>query len=286
MTMNIDHLRDFLCVVETLNLTQAADRRSTTQSNLSKRLRGLEDHLGRMLIDRASRPLSLTKAGEDFVPIARQILSDLDIFCGQSVPWSATEGGVPIVMPHSVTFSVFPRFKEWLSHQIAEVHFAPLLANHDTAARMIARSEIDLAIVARHPRVPIDDNWSVLRSADIAKDRLVVIEPPNTPEDKPLPLHVSHPLTYIGQVWQACRGNLPVSEEVQHGMAADIRARCLANGERGVLPESLIEADVAAGKTTIREDCIQMDYAISLFCASQATRIAKRIWSVAEARLD
>lgn len=287
--MNIDHLRDFLCVAETLNLTQAADRRNTTQSNLSKRLRGLEDYLGQALIDRGSRPLCLTKAGDDFVPVARQILSELNSFRGQSIPWSPSEGGVSIVMPHSVTFTVFPKFKEWLSHRIAGVHFAPLLANHDTAARMIARSEIDLAIVTRHPSVPLDENWSVLRYADIAQERLVIIEPPGTPANIPLPMHVSHPLTYVGQVWQACRRTFPkllVSEEIPHGMAADIKAHCLSKGERGVLPESLVEADVAAGRIAIRECGPEMSYAISLFCAPQATRTAKKVWSVAEACLD
>ncbi|RJE82033.1 helix-turn-helix domain-containing protein [Paracoccus onubensis] len=55
--MNIEQLRDFLCVAETLNLTMAADQRNTTQSNLSKPLSGLEEYLGRTLVDRRSRPL-------------------------------------------------------------------------------------------------------------------------------------------------------------------------------------------------------------------------------------
>lgn len=56
--MNIDYLRDFLCVADTLNLTLAAEQQNTTQSNLSKRLRSLEEYLGRILINRRTRPLS------------------------------------------------------------------------------------------------------------------------------------------------------------------------------------------------------------------------------------
>jgi len=104
--MNIEQLRDFLRVAESLNLTLAAEQRNTSQSNLSKRLRALEDYLGRILVDRSSRPIRLTPAGEDFVPKARQILSDIDGFKGTSAPWSPTEGGVSIVMPHSVCFGV------------------------------------------------------------------------------------------------------------------------------------------------------------------------------------
>lgn len=282
--MNIELLRDFLCVAETLNLTLAADQRNTTQSNLSKRLRGLEEYLGRTLIDRRSRPLSLTKAGEDFVQKARQILSDIDTFRGQSAPWSPSEGGVSIVMPHSATVVVFPQFKEWLSHRLRGIHFAPRIANQDMAARMLARSEVDLAIVTRHPKVEIDEDFAVFRSADIAKDRLVIVEPPGTDEHARLPLHVSHPLTYIGQIWQACRCALPITEEVSHGMAADIRAHCLANRGRGVLPETLVEADVAAGRLVARQEKIGSTYAISLFCAPRASRRAKQVWALSAER--
>lgn len=279
--MNIDHLRDFLCVAETLNLTLAADRRNTTQSNFSKRLRKLEDFLGRALIDRGSRPLCLTAAGEEFVPKARQILADIDSFRGQTVPWSQREGGLSIVMPHNATVAVFPQFKEWLSHRMADVHFAPLIANYDTAARLVAGSKVDLALVTRHPRVPLDENHSVFRYADIGRDRLVVAETPGASTHEELPLHLSHPLTYIGQIWQTCCCDLPVSRTVLHGMAADVRAHCLAGRGRGVLPESLVEADSAAGRLVIRETGAKLDYAISLYCAPQASRRAKQVWTLA-----
>lgn len=283
--MNIDHLRDFLCVAETLNLTLAADRRNTTQSNLSKRLRGLETFLGRALIDRRSRPLCLTKAGEDFLPKARQILSEIDAFRSHSTPWSPSEGGVSIAMPHSATVVVFPQFKEWLSHRMAGVHFASRITNHDMAARLLVRSEIDLAIVTRHPEVPQDEDFVVFRNVDIATDRLVIIEPPETPADAPLPLHVSHPLTYIGQIWQNCRFDLPTTVEVPHGMAADIRVRCLAGHGRGVVPESLVEADVAAGRLLARPSSVDLNYAISLFCSPRASSRAKQVWAIAAERL-
>lgn len=279
--MNIDHLRDFLCVAETLNLTLAADRRNTTQSNFSKRLRRLEDFLGRALIDRGSRPLCLTAAGEEFVPKARQILADIDSFRGREVPWSQREGGISIVMPHNATVAVFPQFKEWLSHRMTDVHFAPQIANYDTAARLIARSKVDLALVTRHPHVPIDENHSAFRHVDIGWDKLVIVETPDTPQNEPLPLHLSHPLTYIGQIWQSCRCDLPVSKTVLHGMAADIRAHCLAGRGRGVLPESIVEADTAAGRLVVRETSAKLDYAISLFCAPQASRRAKQVWALA-----
>lgn len=277
--MNIDHLRDFLCVADTLNLTLAAEQRNTTQSNLSKRLRSLEEYLGRILINRRVRPVSLTAAGLDFVPKARQILSEIELFKGASAPWSPSEGGIAIVMPHSATVAVFPMFKTWLSQRLPGIHFAPRIANHDMAAGMLARAEIDLAIVTRHPRVPIDEAFTVFQPADIAADRLVIAEPRGA-RDVEMPLHVSYPLTYIGQIWDTCRAELPATTEVPHGMAADIRAQCIAGAGRGVLPESLVEADVAAGRLTIRQTAADLSYSIALFCSPQASQRARRIWSL------
>ncbi|SFW99753.1 DNA-binding transcriptional regulator, LysR family [Paracoccus pantotrophus] len=277
--MNIDHLRDFLCVVETLNLTLAAERRNTTQSNLSKRLRSLEDYLGRPLIDRRIRPVSLTIAGEEFIPKARQILSDIDMFRGASAPWSRSEGGISVVMPHSATVSVFPQFRSLLHRRLPGIHFDPRIANHDMAARLLARSEVDLALATRHALVPMDDGFTVFRPADIATDQLVIVEPPGS-GDAEMPLHVSHPLTYIGQIWETCRFGLPVTMEVPHGMAADIRARCIAGEGRGVLPESLVEAEVAAGRLAVRPAATDLGYTLSLYCAPQACRRARQIWSL------
>jgi DNA-binding transcriptional LysR family regulator len=187
-------------------------------------------------------------------------------------------------MPHSASMVVFPQFKEWLSHRLPGIYFAPRIANHDMAARMLARSEIDLAIVTRHPSVAMDEDFAVFRFADIATDRLVIVEAPGRDEHEPLPLHISHPLTYIGQIWQACRCALPITQEVQHGMAADIRAHCLAGHGRGVLPETLIEADVAAGRLVARQEQVGPAYAISLFCAPRASRRAKQVWALSTDR--
>lgn len=148
------------------------------------------------------------------------------------------------------------------------------------AARMLARSEVDLALVTRHPRVPIDEVFTVFQPADIAADRLVIIEPPDA-RDAEMPLHASHPLTYIAQIWDTCRVVLPATVEVPHGMAADIKAQCISGTGRCVLPESLVEADVAAGRLAIRQTTADLGYSLSLFCSPQASRRAKRIWSLA-----
>lgn len=284
--MNIELLHDFLCVSQTMNLTVSANNRHTTQSNLSKRIRNLEIWLGRDLIDRRSRPLTLTKAGHDFIPVARNIISQLDEYRGAHVPWSIAEGAVSIAMPHSASISVFAGFKQRIVRKIPRASFAPKLANHDTVATMLSRSECDLALVAFHPATPQAEEFTVFKSVEIARDRLVIVAPPDSKCTDRLPLHVSHRRTYIGRVWQNSRVKVPFSEEVEHGMAADIRAYCLSGEGRGVVPETLVESDLACGTLVLWCREPKLSYSFRLYCAPKASVQAKLIWNVAANLID
>lgn len=279
--MNLEIIQDFLSIAETMSLTQSAEARGTTQSNLSKRIRQLETWLGRDLIDRRSRPLALTQAGRDFISIGRGIVADLDAFRGAHAPWSIAEGAASIAMPHSATISVFPEFKKSLLQRMPQAAFAPRLANHDKVGVMLARSECDLALATFHPKVPQAEEFGVFKSVEIARERLVVVSPPGVRDADELPLHVSHQLTYIGQIWQKCRLPLATSQEVEHGMAADIKAYCLSGEGRGVLPETLVEAEVASGRLNVIPVDADMSYSFSLYCAPKASVQAKRIWRAA-----
>ncbi len=283
--MNIEYLRDFLCIAETANLTTAAELRHTSQSNLSKRIRSLETWLGRELIDRSNRPLTLTADGENLVAKARDILAELEAFRRNETPWSVTGGAVRIAMPHSGTVQVFPQFKMKLLKLMPEAYFAPRIANHDMVATMLHRSECDLALVNRHPDVPQAEEFAVFRSVTIARDRLVLVSPSPEP-GADLPLYVSHRGTYLGQVWQSCKPDSVPGTEIEMGMAADIRAHCLAGSGRGVLPHSMVEGDLALGRLFDYSCAGNFDYDFQLYCAPQASSQARKIWTLAAAQLQ
>jgi DNA-binding transcriptional LysR family regulator len=225
--------------------------------------------------------MKLTSAGEQFLPTARMITEELHSFIQTKSPWHPTAGGVTIAMPHSASISVLPLFKSRLYQTHSKVFFSHIIANQDTVARMLPRSEVDLAIVTAHPRVPIADELLVFKSAEIAKDRLVVVEPCDTAMDEKLPLHVSHPETYIGKVWQVCRTDMPITDEIPHGMAADIRVQCLHGNARGVLPKTLVEADLAAGRLSLFSNLPDLDYCVQLMAAPRTSSKARQVWEAA-----
>lgn len=71
--MELRHLRYFVAVAQEGNLTRAAARLFITQPALSRQMKDLEKLLGVTLFFRTASGMSLTPAGREFLPQARQI---------------------------------------------------------------------------------------------------------------------------------------------------------------------------------------------------------------------
>lgn len=72
--MELRHLRYFVAVAEERNFTRAAERLFIAQPPLSRQIQQLEEELGVALIEKGSRPLRLTEAGQFFLAHARTLL--------------------------------------------------------------------------------------------------------------------------------------------------------------------------------------------------------------------
>lgn len=71
-------MRAFCCIVENRGFSAAAEQWETTSSTLSRHLQHLEAQLGVRLINRTTRHLSLTEAGERYHAACLDILQRLD----------------------------------------------------------------------------------------------------------------------------------------------------------------------------------------------------------------
>ena len=71
--MDSAELRVFEAVARTGGMKRAADALNTVQSNVTARIKALEDELGCALFDRHSRGVALTHAGERLLPYARRV---------------------------------------------------------------------------------------------------------------------------------------------------------------------------------------------------------------------
>jgi DNA-binding transcriptional LysR family regulator len=76
--MEVRQLSAFVAVAEEGAFTRAAERLGVVQPAVSQAVRRLEDELGIVLFERSSRRVTVTGAGEAFLPHARAVLARLD----------------------------------------------------------------------------------------------------------------------------------------------------------------------------------------------------------------
>ena len=89
--MNIEHLKLFIRVAASHNISQAGAELGLSPAVASAHINKLEEGLGVRLIHRTTRKVSLTEEGKDFLPYAENVLSSVDAACasvgvGNSLP--------------------------------------------------------------------------------------------------------------------------------------------------------------------------------------------------------
>jgi LysR family transcriptional regulator, transcription activator of glutamate synthase operon len=76
--MELSQLRYLVALAEELHFTRAAAREHIAQPALSQQIRRLEDEVGLALVERTTRRVSITAAGDVLVARARRVLAELE----------------------------------------------------------------------------------------------------------------------------------------------------------------------------------------------------------------
>jgi DNA-binding transcriptional LysR family regulator len=76
--VELRHLRYFVAVAETENVSRAALKLHVSQPALSRQIRDLEDEIGFCLLERTAKSVKLTNAGRAFLDDARTLLQHAD----------------------------------------------------------------------------------------------------------------------------------------------------------------------------------------------------------------
>ncbi|MDX8535156.1 LysR family transcriptional regulator [Mesorhizobium sp. VK25A] len=106
-------LRAFIAIADAGSFTQAAERLNMTQSTISQQLARLEDAVGQGLVDRDTRPIRPTAAGERLLGYARRILAlqhEAETALGDPAGTSPVRIGVPEDIVNSQMADVFGGF--------------------------------------------------------------------------------------------------------------------------------------------------------------------------------
>jgi DNA-binding transcriptional LysR family regulator len=109
--MDIQQIRNFLVLCDTLNFRKAAEQINIVQPALSRQMQLLENEMDAILFNRSTRAVTLTEAGLFFQKEAQRILQDLDKTIIRTAQVHKGEAGeVRITHSSSAMNTVVPSF--------------------------------------------------------------------------------------------------------------------------------------------------------------------------------
>lgn len=142
------HVRAFVAVAEELNFTRAAERLHLAQQALSTQIRQLEERVGTRLVDRSTRHVALTPAGEAFLEQVRPLL--ISVEQAVAAAHAADRGterltvGFLVGILHERVAQVLELFRARRPDVEVFVHFGDFL---DSSAGLRTEPEVDVALV-------------------------------------------------------------------------------------------------------------------------------------------
>jgi DNA-binding transcriptional LysR family regulator len=138
--VELRHLRAFAAVAAARSFSRAAERLFITQPALTRTIKQLESLLGTDLVDRATHPISLTPAGEEFLPYASRILNHLELGLAAVREHATVRLGFSWLLPDPWAQDTVTRFEEATGDSVS-------LIRCDDPLAAIGEGQIDVALV-------------------------------------------------------------------------------------------------------------------------------------------
>lgn len=145
--MNIDHLKEFVYLADSLNFRKTADHFYVSRSVISRHMAALEEALGTRLLQRDTRGVKLTDAGEVFHRDAITLLRDWDI-ARDRVKSLQGEGDklVRIGYLRNGARPFLVRFVNHMAQEHPEIHLSLLCMDYNELRRALDEHAVDVAL--------------------------------------------------------------------------------------------------------------------------------------------
>lgn len=152
--MKLRQLRYLVALVEERSFTRAAAREHIAQPALSQQIRRLEDEIGLALVERTTRRVSMTDAGELLVARARRVLSELEAAQAELEALTGVHTGlVRIGAMHTMGPVDLSLALAIFHHRHPGVELTVREQSSEELAEMLRFDELDLAFLSVTERV-------------------------------------------------------------------------------------------------------------------------------------
>lgn len=215
---NVEHLRSFLAVAQSLSFTRAAANLGMAQPTVSQHVRKLEAAAGRPLLVRDTRSATLTADGEAMADFARTIIAAneqaVDYFTG-----SRLRGRLRFGVTDDVALTQVPNVLRDFRKLYPGINLALTVAQGPALRRRVESGHLDIALVKSEPG---EGPGRLVR-----RDRLVWAAAAGT-EIKP-----GAPVPLI--VYQAPSLSRTLAVRALDAVGIGYRVTCIVHGVNGVL---------------------------------------------------
>ena len=143
--INLNQLRYFVSVAESGSFTKAAMNHYISQTAITQQIHALEENIGVKLLDRNSRPVSITPAGKIFLKEAREILARIDTAMQRTREASSgLEGELHLGYTKGYEHSDLPRHLRRFHHEYPNILLSCYRRDTDSLAAGLIKGDYDV----------------------------------------------------------------------------------------------------------------------------------------------
>lgn len=174
--MDVQQIKNFLVLCDTLNFRKAAEQINIVQPALSRQIQLLENEVGALLFNRSKRTVTLTDAGIFFQKESNRILHDLHKTINKTAQLHNGEAGeIKITHASSAMNTVVPSFLVKVKHKWPDLKTTAQETSNFQQLEMLLARKSDMG-VAPNIMLPPEVNSKILY-----KENFVLILPNDHP---------------------------------------------------------------------------------------------------------
>jgi DNA-binding transcriptional LysR family regulator len=147
--VDLERAKLFRDIAQTRSVSKGAKLNGISQSAASQHLQDLEEQLGLALLDRTSRPLTVTEGGKLYLDMCRDLLRRQDEFqAALERMKSEVEGTVRVASIYSVGLSEMSKLEQEFSRRYPEAHLEVEYLRPEKVYEAVVTDRADLGLLS------------------------------------------------------------------------------------------------------------------------------------------
>lgn len=165
--MTIRHLKIFIAVAETGQMSKAAQRCYLTQPTVSQAIRELEEHYETLLFERLSKRLHITPSGQKLLGHARKLEAEYNQL-EEAMKGESLKKNLRIGATMTVGACLLPELLNCLQQELPRLNLYSYIANTSVIEKQLLDADLDIGLVegvVKSPdliSLPVIDDFLVL----------------------------------------------------------------------------------------------------------------------------